>query len=208
MRKIKICACDVETGGLELHHSLLTLYMCVLDDDNNVVDEIDLKLKPADHKIVFEKEAMDVNGIDLEEHLANPETLTYEEGREKFLEFCAKHRTGKRSLRPAGHNIADFDIPMIQTWLKISKEEWREIFHYRLLDTSPILTAMQDAGWLPEELGSQDSMVKYYGIKQLKSHVAKNDTLMWVGVYNAMLQSLRSTKNASASSSDELLILE
>lgn len=208
MAKIKTCPCDVETGGLDLEHSLLTLYMCVLDEDGNVIDELDLKLKPNDGKYNTTQEAMDVNGINLEEHDKDFETLTYAEGKEKLLKFTTKHSSGKRSLRPAGHNIGDFDLPMIRHHLKFSKEEWNNIFHYRLLDTSPILTVMQDAGWLPEELGSQDSLVKYYGVKKLKSHIAKNDTLMWVGVYNAMVKSLRSSKNTLSSNADELLILE
>jgi len=207
MKKIKRAATDVETGGLELHHSLLTLYMCVLDDNGMVVDEIDLKLKPDDGRYVLTDEAMKVNGIDIDAHDADPETITYSEGKKRLLAFTAKHSVGKRTLRPAGHNIGDFDLPMIRHHLKISKEEWNNIFHYRLLDTSPLLTAFQDAGWLPEELGSQDSLVSYYGVTKRKSHVAKNDTLMWVDVYLSMLKSLADRKNAS-SSSDELLMLE
>jgi DNA polymerase III epsilon subunit-like protein len=205
--KIKRTPFDIESGGLELEHSLLTFYMCVLDDNGTIIDELDMKLKPDDGKYNLTAEAMKVNGININEHDADPETVTYSEGKKLLLEFTAKNSVGKRTLRPAGHNIGDFDIPMTRHHLGISKEEWNNIFHYRLLDTSPVLTIMQDAGWLPEELGSQDSLVAYYGVTKRKSHVAKNDTLMWVDVYLAMLKSLSDRKNGS-SSSDELLMLE
>jgi DNA polymerase III epsilon subunit-like protein len=205
--KIKRTALDVETGGLELEHSLLTLYICVLSDDGVVEDELDLKLKPDDGRYNLTDGAMRVNGIDIDKHDADQATIGYTEGKKRLLEFAAKHSTGKRSLRPAGHNIGDFDIPFIRHHLKISKEEWSNIFHYRILDTSPLLTILQDAGWLPETLGSQESMATYYGVKKRTAHVAKDDTLTWVDIYNSMLKSLAERKN-SYSSSDELLVLE
>jgi hypothetical protein len=206
--KVKRAPLDVETGGTIIgHHSLLTLYICVLSDEGQVMDDLDLKIKPDDGNVIWEQEALDVNGIDLEEHLADPNTVTYSVARRLFLEWAKRNLSGKRTLRPAGHNIAAFDLPMIMAHLKIGQDEWDEIFHYGLLDTMPLMQAFKDAGWLPDEVGSQDSLVKYYGVPQLKSHVAKNDTLMWVGVYLAMVRSLVERKNGGAGT-DELLILE
>jgi DNA polymerase III epsilon subunit-like protein len=207
--KIKKAPLDVETGGTQIgFHSLLTLYICVLSDEGQVADELDIKLKPDDlAELRVEQEALDVNGIDLAAHLADPETLTYTQGREKFIEFCKRNMSGKRSLRPAGHNIAGFDIPFIKTTLGIPHEEWEQYFHYRILDTMPIVTMFQDAGWLPDDLGSQESLVKYYGVQARKAHVAKNDTLMWVDVYHSMVRALAERKSGGGSS-DEILILE
>lgn len=208
MAKIKICAADIETGGTIIgHHSLLTLYACIVSDEGQVLDEVDLKLKPEDGKYTVEQKALEVNGIDLEEHDKDTATVTYSVGRRMFLEFCKRNMSGKRSLRPAGHNIAQFDIPFIMAALNISQQEWSEIFHYRHLDTMPLLTILQDAGWLPEELGGQESLVKYYGVQQRKAHVAKNDVLMWIDVYMAMKRSLIERKNGGQGT-DELLILE
>jgi DNA polymerase III alpha subunit (gram-positive type) len=206
--KYKRAPLDVETGGLIVgHHSLLTLYICVLSDEGQIVDELDMKLKPDDGKYVVDQEALDVCGINIEEHDKDPSTVTYSVGRRLFLEFCKRNMTGKRSLRPAGHNIAPFDIPMIMANLRISQEEWGEIFHYRHIDTMPIMTVLQDAGWLPDDLGGQESLVKYYGVTPRKAHVAKNDVHMWIDVYLAMVRSLAERKNGGAGT-DELLILE
>lgn len=212
MANFKISPLDVETGGTTIgKHALLTLYICILSDEMQIMDELDIKLKPEDGRLVLgenvEQEALDVNGIDLDEHLADPMTMTYSVGKRMFLEFCKRNMSGKRSLRPAGHNIMSFDVPMIMTALGITQEEWDMIFHYRVVDTMPIMTTLQIAGWLPEELGGQESLVKYYGVPTLKAHVAKNDTIMWVGVFSAMVRSLIERKNGGQGT-DELLILE
>lgn len=208
MSKYILTPLDVETGGLDTdRHSLLTLYICSLDEDLNVVSELDLKLKPDDGNYVVDQGALDVNKINLEEHDKDPNTVTYSEGKVKFLEFAKQVSKSKRILSPAGHNILGFDVPMIMNALKISKEEWDKVFHYKIVDTLPIVTVLQKAGWLPEELVSQDSLVKYYNVTKRTAHVAKNDTLMWVEIYQNIIKSLKQVKNAG-SNSDELLILE
>jgi len=212
MANFKIAPLDVETGGTIIgKHALLTAYICVVSPEFQIMDELDLKLKPDDGILKIgenvDQEALDVNGIDLEAHLADPSTVTYSVGKRMFIEFCKRNMSGKRSLRPGGHNIMDFDVPFIRAALGITLQEWNEIFHYRVVDTMPIMTALQLAGWLPEELGGQESLVKYYGVPTLKAHVAKNDTVMWVGVFSAMVRSLIERKNGGQGT-DELLILE
>jgi hypothetical protein len=212
----KIAPLDVETGGTLIEkHALLTLYICILSQEGQIVDEIDLKLMPDDGIFKVgtgpdcnvDPEALEVNGIDIDEHRADPTTVTYTVGRRMFIEFCKRNMSGKRSLRPGGHNILAFDVPMIMHALKISQEEWDELFHYRVVDTMPMVTMMQLATWLPDELGGQESLVKYYNVPTLKAHVAKNDTIMWVGVFLAMVRSLIDRKNGGGGT-DELLILE
>jgi len=212
MANYKIAPLDVETGGTIIgQHALLTLYICVLSDELQIMDELDLKLKPDDGILELgknvEQGALEVNEIDLVKHLADPATVTYSMGKRLFIEFCKRNMSGKRSLRPGGHNIMSFDVPFIQAALNITSKEWDEIFHYRVVDTMPLMTALQFAGWLPEELGGQESLIKYYGVPALKAHVAKNDTLMWVGVFGAMTRSLKERKNGGQGT-DELLILE
>src|SRR5690606_25809510 len=107
--RYKIAPLDVETGGTVVgKHSLLTLYICVINEEFQVIDELDLKLKPDDGNYVVDREALEINGINLDEHDKDPATVTYSVGRRMFLEFCKRHMTGRRTLRPAGHNIMDF----------------------------------------------------------------------------------------------------
>ena len=179
---------DCETGGIDpATSSLLTLYMAVLDSNDQIIDELDLKLKPDDGKYLWTQEAMDVNGINLEEH--DKEAITYSQGKVLLMAFLKKNSPKKRSLRPCGHNIA-FDIGFIQTHL-LSKKEWEDYCHYRVLDTTPIATFMQDIGVWPSKLGSLVSLVEYLGVKKRLAHNAKEDTLMWIDVYVALQRNFK-----------------
>jgi hypothetical protein len=206
--KIKKTPMDCETGGVTIgYHSLLTLYMCVLSDEGQITDELDLKTKPDNGILICDQQALDVNGIDPVAHVNDPNIITYTEARARVIDFCKRNMSGKKSLRPAGHNIATFDIPFIQSALGISQSEWGEYFHYRIVDTMPLVTAFQDAGWLPDDVVGQESLVKYYNVAPRKAHVAKNDVLMWIDAYQAMIRTMIERKSGNAGT-DEILILE
>lgn len=200
---------DCETGGKSPKTSdLLTLYMAVLDENFKLVDEINLKLKPDNGRIPnVEAEALEVNGINITEHLADPETITYSEAKPKILAMLKKYlkKKGRYSnLLPMGHNIP-FDIGYINEYL-IPFEEWNAIIHYRLTDTNPIIGFLKDCGWLPKELGRLESVVDYFGIPKRKAHTAKDDTLMTVDVYKALLALMASKKNGGGQSQQQDLI--
>jgi DNA polymerase III epsilon subunit-like protein len=193
---MKLVAFDTETGGLNpLEQDLLTAYFAVLDENLNVVAELDLKLKPNDgRRPVVTEEAMKVNGIDLEKHLLDPETLTYSEGKSKLALFLASNLTDKkaRTLQPAGHNV-DFDVKFVQTHL-LPQEIWGKLFTHRTIDTSHITSFLKLIKWWPESVGSLTSIVKYLGLPMRNAHNAKGDTLMFVDVLKAMISIFKDKK--------------
>jgi oligoribonuclease (3'-5' exoribonuclease) len=211
MAKLKLMPGDCETGGTDpKKSSLLTLYLCVLDDDFNIVDELDLRLKPNDGKYVVEQEAMDINKINLEEH--DKDAVTYEDGAVLLQAFLQKHHTGGRwaSLRPAGHNFG-FDLSFIFEHL-MPKEKWEKYCHYRYMDTTPLCTFFQFIGKWPEKLGRLTDIAQFLGVKMRDAHNAKNDTLMWIDTFKTIVRTekaaLAASGLASTSVSDELVILE
>lgn len=206
---MKLMPFDCETGGVDPKKSdLLTAYFCITDENLNVIDELDLKLKPDSGDVRAEADALKVNGIILEEHLADPETITYSEGSKKLKEFLKKHSPKKRGIRPAGHNIA-FDIGFVTEHL-ISKEEWDSFCHYRVLDTTPICTFLQDIAVWPARVGSLTSIVEYLGLPMLKAHTAKDDVLMWVSAYKKIKEQFISIAKGGGSvdTLDEISLLE
>jgi hypothetical protein len=70
---------DTETTGKYAKlHCPLTAYFAVCDQNLQIIDEIYLQMKPDDMaKLKVEQEAMDVNKINLQEHLADPSTITH-----------------------------------------------------------------------------------------------------------------------------------
>lgn len=203
---------DCETGGIDPNvHSLLTAYFAVVDEDLNFIDDLYLQLKPQDlSKIVVTKEAMDITGINLEEHLADPATITYEEGRAVLEEFLKKHKIkGKRrSFMPAGHNV-QFDKDMI--WAQMMpREDWEKLVHYRTIDTSAVCAFMKAIGFFPSDVGSLTSLVEYYKIPMKEAHNAKGDVQMNIEVFRSMVNAFKVRKDqyAGAVSGSLLEIVE
>lgn len=187
---------DTETGGTDPKiHSLLTAYFAICDKDLMVIDELYLQLKPSDlSKLNLTQEAMEINKINIDEHLKDPATITYEEGKVKLQEFLHRNKIkGKRrSFMPCGHNVS-FDKEMLWNQM-ISQEEFEKDVHYRTLDTSSITTFFKDVGILPEDIGNLGSLVDHYKTPKREAHTAKDDVLMNIDVYRAMRSQIQAKK--------------
>lgn len=204
-------ATDTETGGLNPDKAdLLTFYVGFHDEEFKLVDELYLKLKPDDGRIpIAELGALRVNGINIAEHLADPETVTYKEGREKVIAITKKYlkKNGRYSnIRPMGHNLP-FDINWIQKHL-VDKDTWDSMIHYGIIDTKTICDFLKDVGWFPKELGTLTSLVDYLGIPKRPAHNAKEDTLMMVDVYKKYLDMMKNRRESSGGQQDLISQLE
>lgn len=174
--------------------------------DFQLIDELDLQLKSKNpEQMVASPEALKVTGINLEEHLNDPQTVTYEKGQELLLKMLKRNKLPRkrRSFRPCGQNI-EFDINFIKKQL-ISPEEWGKHIHYNTIDTLRILTFLQDTGILPSRLGKLESMVQYFNIPMGIAHNAKEDIRMTVDVYKAMRQMIISSKQNMSGVNNQLL---
>jgi oligoribonuclease (3'-5' exoribonuclease) len=198
---------DTETGGLNPKvHSLLTAYFAVCNQDLTVIDELFLQLKPSDlSKLNLHPDAMAVNKINIQEHLADPGTVTYEEGRVKLKNLLIKNKIkGKRKhFQPCGHNVA-FDKEMIWEQL-MPKDEFEEEVHYRTLDTSNICNFLKDVDILPQDVGNLLSLVQHFGLPEREAHNAKDDVLMNIEVYKSMKAMMKTKKKDMVSDSNSLL---
>lgn len=198
---------DTETGGVNPKiHSLLTAYFAICDKDLNLIDDLYLHLKPSDlSKLNLTQEALNVNKINIEEHLNDPNTITYEEGRKKLKSFLVKNKIkGKRkSFMPAGHNVA-FDKEMV--WEQLMPQvEFEEEVHYRTVDTSSICTFLKDVGIFPEDVGNLISLVEHYNIPQQEVHNAKGDVRMNIEVYRHMKNMMKARKKEMIGGTNSLL---
>ena len=153
---------------------------------------------------------MRVTGINLETHLADPKTVTYEEGAKLLLALFERNKVkGKRkSLRPYGQNI-QFDINFVTAQL-IRSDIWSKYVHHNPIDTLRICTFLQDIGFLPDNLGKLESMVRHFDLPLGEAHNAKADVKMTMEVYKAMRKMLINMKsnNLGTISSSLLEIVE
>lgn len=203
------CAMDSETGGLDPKKAdILTLFMSMVDEDFKVLEELDLKLKPNDRLPVAEQGALDVNKIDLQKHLADPNTITYAEARLKIIAFAKKYlkKRGRYSnLIVLGQNVS-FDLNFIWEHV-IPKDEWETLFSYNIEDTKTAGLFLKRCGWIPKECGTLKSFVEYFGIAKREAHEARGDVLMTIDCYRAMVNLMKSKKE-NGSSQDLISLLE
>ena len=73
------------------------------------------------------------------------------------------------------------------------------------MDTSPIVSFLKEVEWLPPELGDLKSLVDYFKVEKREAHIAKNDILMTIDVYKALINLMNSKKNNN--SNDDIISL-
>lgn len=200
---------DSETGGLDENTAdILTLYMAIMDEDYKILEELDLKLKPDGRLPIAESQALAVNKINLQEHLANPETITYSQARIKIVEMIRRHlkKRGRFSnIRPFGYNVP-FDERWVQKHI-LPKEEWLNLLHYKSVDVMNSVDDLKRWGWFPKELGSLITVVEYLQIPKRSAHSAKDDTLMTIDVDKKIISIMKDKKENSGSGNQDLITL-
>jgi DNA polymerase III epsilon subunit-like protein len=204
-------AFDTETGGLNPKSAdLLTFYGAILDENFKILEELDLKLKPNDGRLpIAEAAALNKNGINIQNHLADPSTITYREAAAQILAMLRRHlqKKGRYSnIRPLGQNV-QFDIDWVQEHL-VSKDEWNSIVHYAKIDTKLCVDFLKDSNWFPSDLSGLGTVVEYLQLSKRNAHNAKEDTLMCVDVYKKLLELMRSKKDGGGSTQDLISLLE
>lgn len=181
---------DCETGGKSPKTSLLTLYGMVLDDQLEVLDEIDLKIKPNNGLYSVTAEAMQVNKIDLIAH--NKEAALVTQASRDFYDFACMHSIGHRKMIPAGHNLS-FDIRFVKKHLlKANNSEgndWAKFFSHRILDTATIAHYLILSGKLPDNIScSLVSLADYFGLDYSKAHNADFDAKLTLQILKRFIK--------------------
>jgi DNA polymerase III alpha subunit (gram-positive type) len=199
---------DSETGGLSTDQDILTLYLAIVGEDFKIKEELDLKLKPDNRLPLAEAGALKVNGIDLHKHIADPETITYSEANTKITAMIKKYLKKKSrysNIRPIFYN-ASFDIGFIQKHV-VPFVQWDSMISYNVVDPKVVVNFLKDSKWLPPDLGSLISAVKYFNIPMGTAHTAKADSLATLEVYKKILELMESKKSGGNDQSVDLISL-
>jgi DNA polymerase III alpha subunit (gram-positive type) len=161
---------DCETGGLDPSFSLLTLSGVVLNQQYEVLDSIDLAIKPSSGRYVLSSKAMEINKINIATHDAV--AITESEAAVELGIFLAKHSdSGRSRLVPAGHNVR-LDLNFVE---KLLPDFGRYVVH-RSHDTAAIASFCQDFGLIPESCNlSLPALCSHLNIDFTGIHNAKVD---------------------------------
>jgi DNA polymerase III alpha subunit (gram-positive type) len=177
---------DNETGGLSKDVSLLSSYLEVVNDKWQVIDSLELYVKPNDGIYTVEAQGLEVNGINLVTH--DKMAITYSEAGQILFKFLKKNSNdGAIKLIPLGKNVGG-DVAWLQQHL-LGKKTMDKFVSYRILDVTGIAMTLQIKGKLPPDIGlSLGSLIKHFGITIPGAvHEAKYDTQATVLVYRKLL---------------------
>jgi DNA polymerase III alpha subunit (gram-positive type) len=159
------------------------------DNEFNIDDVLDLKIKPNDGIYKVTSEGLKVNKINLVEHDAV--AITEKESGTKLYTRLHLWFTANKNekLIVVGHNVG-FDINRITNTL-MSKNTWNQFVSYRVLDTGVISQFLRIHGKLPNELncGLVD-LTEYFNCKPLtgKAHESDYDCISTMNVLEHLLK--------------------
>jgi len=187
---MRFAVIDTEGGGLNpLEHSLLTVGVVIINlPGGDVVAEKEFKV--LETPLIVQREALEVNRINLKEHRAEAETPVMVA--KKLTAFIREHTDGP--IRIAGHNVG-YDVEML-------RRLWRQAgfmaplwpFHYATLDTASIGYActmvFRDKPWISPSL---DTMLSHYKVtlEEKDRHTALGDARATAELLLRMITELR-----------------
>jgi DNA polymerase III alpha subunit (gram-positive type) len=178
-------------GGTNPKTSLLTLYGMVLDPKLQIIDTIDLKIKPNNGIYHVTAKAMEVNQIDIIKHDA--EALPLQQAAKLFETFACNHSIGFDKMIPTGHNLS-LDIRFCKRYfLKTSENAegnyWNRFFSHRRLDTATMAHALILAGKLPSTLEcSLGSLANHFGYDYEGAHDAEFDAKLTLKILEQLIK--------------------
>lgn len=176
---------DCETTGINpSEHQILTvalLYVDITDKDIFVLDSLHLKIKHKDY--VYQEQALSVNGINLEQHSKDPESMLPPEACNRIRTFMKIHRLSKEPI--CGQNI-NFDLAFLKALFKSTDIPYP--FSFRNLDTMCVWFFLKDIGRIPSFVGNKlEDMTKYFNISYDGAHDAMADCHITAKVYQKFL---------------------
>jgi DNA polymerase III alpha subunit (gram-positive type) len=178
---------DTETGGIRKEMSLLTLYGHILDDNLNILDTIDLKIKPDDGVYHVNAQGLEINRINIVEHDRIAKPLS--EVKTRFKNYICGWSLNQK-LTPIGHNVR-FDVKFVKTHLL---EDWDRYFDRRHIDTASIGKFLALSGIVPKLKTyslSEMAQALMIDVNEDSRHEARFDADLTLNVLRNMTQLIK-----------------
>jgi DNA polymerase III alpha subunit (gram-positive type) len=178
---------DTETGGIRKEMSLLTLYGHILDDNLNILDTIDLKIKPDDGVYHVNAQGLEINKINIVEHDRIAKPLS--EVKTRFKNYICGWSLNQK-LTPIGHNVR-FDVKFVKTHLL---EDWDRYFDRRHIDTASIGKFLALSGIVPKLKTyslSEMAQALMIDVNEDSRHEARFDADLTLNVLRNMTQLIK-----------------
>lgn len=190
-------------------HTITEAYFAIWDNEWNLLEDLHLLLKNDKGEVNGTDEAFKITHIDPVEHLHNPNTITYSEGREKLKAMLERHKMPKKRThyRFLGQNIVAFDIPFMYEQGFLTREQMKSFgINHNSIDTTALVTWLKDIDILPSTVGGIESLIDYFELPKGTAHTAKDDTHMQKDIYIKLCNLLRKSTMSNLSHQDNDLL--
>jgi DNA polymerase-3 subunit epsilon len=180
---------DCETGGTDEKRNALVQLSAIIEIDMEIVDEIDLKMRPVQGKIV-EPKALEIQGrtmADISEF--NDPKVCFD----RFRKFLARRPASKQNRYiMAGYN-ADFDCRFVSEWYKDlsgGPYAYWDYLQFSPVDPIGILRAMRHYGVIDIPDTKLGTVCNYFGI-ELDAHNSMSDIRATRTLTNLLMARIR-----------------
>lgn len=184
--------CDTETGGLSADkHPIAEIAFCAF---NNVtledVGEYESLIKPYDNTKVYQQQALDANGLTMEDIKGGKDSKVVIE---EIIQFMKKLKCGNNKPIFVGHNFEKFDINFMVEFFAFHKKNILDYVDERIEDTMwwSRYRRPESANY---KLGT---CVSNEGIELVNAHRALSDTRATKELFKGYIRNLRSTSNGN-----------
>jgi len=172
---------DTESGGIGLEYSLLSINFSIIDDNCEIVESLDLKLKPdpinGRSEYFVQAEALRVNKINLAQH--DLEAISYKESKSVIYKWLEKTTKEYGNFTVFGQKV-ERDVELI-TRYTISENSWYNFVNRRVIDTISLGKYAQLIGLIPETQSlSLSKITDYLGVEVDENliHDAQYDVML------------------------------
>ena len=172
---------DTESGGIGLEYSLLSINFSIINDNCEIVESLDLKLKPdpinGRSEYFVQAEALRVNKINLAQH--DLEAISYKESKSVIYKWLEKTTKEYGNFTVFGQKV-ERDVELI-TRYTISENSWCNFVSRRVIDTISLGKYAQLIGLIPETQSlSLSKITDYLGVEvdESRIHDAQYDVML------------------------------
>jgi hypothetical protein len=176
---------DCESGGIGEDISLLSAHFAACDKDFNVLDELNILLKPKEvddtgstlYRVTAS--ALEINKINLIEH--DKIAISKDIAGQELRNFLWKYSdNGKIKLVPVGKNIKG-DVDWVNAHI-LGVKTWNQFVSYRLYDITTLVMYLKRKGKLPQDAPESLSGIANFMGLEFEAHTARGDNYAGIAV--------------------------
>jgi DNA polymerase III subunit epsilon len=193
MKADSILFIDTETGGIQPGKNSLLSLALVVWKESKIGASTEILIN--DGVLDITEKALEVNGIDMEEHKKKAVLPTV--ALQQFDDFIKANFPADEKIVLGGHNIT-FDVNFLNAFLAANNYNYHQRFSHRFIDTASILFYLYLTRKLKTRVNSSQQAFDYFGITVDGRHTALGDALATAQLFSRLISILHRDSKGKA----------